>query len=257
VKHVGRVLGLSAVLAAAAPAAQGQELPSAPASSGWSFGVAPYLWASGMKGDVATLPPAPPAKVDADFEDILENMDIALMGIAEIRKDRFGILADLIYLKLTADGETPGGFFSGVDLDLETFVGTFEGSYRAVESDLGHLDLLAGVRVWSVTTELALGAGLLPAQQREDSETWVDPVIGAQGRLHLGSGFYLTGMGNVGGFGVASELTWDVFAGLGYQASDWFAPVIGYRHLEVDYEKGSFLFDVEMSGPVIGGVLRF
>lgn len=260
-KHIGRTLGLSAVLAATAPAAQGQETgqepPSTPASSGWSFGFAPYLWASGMEGDVATLPPAPPAQVDAGFDDILESMDIAFMGIAELRKDRFGVLADLLYMKLSADGETPGPLFNGADLDLEAFIGTFEGSYRAVESDLGHLDLLAGVRVWSVTTELTLGAGLLPARQREDSETWVDPVIGVQGRLDLGSGFHLMGMGNVGGFGVASDITWDVFAGLGYQANDWFAPVIGYRHLEVDYDKGDFLFDVEMSGPLIGGVLRF
>jgi hypothetical protein len=251
------ILGFPVFVAVTAPAVQAQETLSSAVSDDWSFTFAPYLWGAGLEGDVATLPPAPPAHVDASFSDILENLDIAFMGVAEIRKGRVAFLADLLYMKLSADAATPGPFFSGADADVKSFIGTFEGSYRAVAAEQGHLDLLAGVRVWSVSTELSLGAGLLAAREREDSETWVDPVIGAQGRLNMGSGFYLTAMGNVGGFGAASDITWDVFGGLGYQASDWFAPVIGYRHLAVDYEKGDFLYDVEMSGPLVGGVIRF
>jgi hypothetical protein len=210
-----------------------------------------------MKGDVATLPPAPSAAVDATFDDILGNLDIAFMGIGEIRKGRVALLVDLIYVDLEDDASTPGPFFSGASLDSETFIGTVQVSYRPIVGERGYLDLLAGARVWNVSTELDLDAGLLAARKRDDSETWVDPVIGVQGHLEFGAGFYLTAMGNVGGFGAASDLTWDVFGGLGYQAVDWFAPVIGYRHLSVDYENGDFLFDVDMSGPVIGGVIRF
>jgi hypothetical protein len=126
-----------------------------------------------------------------------------------------------------------------------------------IEAERGHLDLRAGARVWSVTTKLSLNAGLLAARDRKDTETWVDPVIGLQGRLNLGAGFYVTTMSNIGGFGAGSDLTWDTFAGLGYEATDWFSPVIGYRHLSVDYDKNDFLLDVEMSGPLIGGVIRF
>jgi hypothetical protein len=249
------VLWLTLPLAAVQAKAQ-DSTPSGD-SDRWSFGFAPYLWAAGMEGDVATLPPAGPAHVDASFHDILEDLDIAVMGTGEIRRGRFALVADLVYVDLSDDATTPGPFFSRAELDSELFIGTFQASYQVVEGELGHLDLRAGARVWSVTTKLKLDPGLLAGRSRKDTETWVDPVVGFQGRLNLGAGFYVTAMSNIGGFGADSDLTWDTFAGLGYEVNDWFAPVIGYRHLSVDYDKDDFLYDVEMSGPVIGGVIRF
>lgn len=255
-----RTIALALSLLAAAEAAQAQaqeEATSRAASDGWSFAFAPYLWAAGMEGDMATLPPAGTAQVDAGFDDILEDLNFAFMGMGEARYGRFAVVADIVYVDLEDDASTPGPFFSGADLDSETFIGTFQASYRVLAAERGNLDLRAGARVWHVSTELDLDAGLLAARKHDDSETWVDPVIGAQGQLHLGSGFYLTAMGNIGGFGAASDLTWDLFGGLGYQAWDWFAPVVGYRHLSVDYDNDGFLYDLDMSGPVIGGVFRF
>jgi hypothetical protein len=240
-------LVLAAGLAAASPAA----------ADDWEFAIAPYLWAAGMEGEMATLPPAPAAQVDIGFDDILENLDMAFMGMGEIRHGRFALAVDVIYVDLSHDASTPGPFFSGAELDSETFVSTLQGSYRVLAAEQGHLDLRAGARIWSVSTELDLDAGLLAARERDDSETWVDPVVGFHGQARLGAGFYLTAMGNVGGFGAGSDLTWDLFGGLGYQVADWFAPVVGYRHLSVDYDRDGFLFDVDMSGPLIGGVIRF
>jgi hypothetical protein len=253
----GLILNSALVMMLSLSTALAQTSSSGEGSDGWSFAFAPYIWISGLKGDVATLPPAPPAQVDADFGDIVENLDIAFMGIGEARKGRLGLLADIVYLKISADAETPGPFFSGANLEAKSFIGTFEASYRIVDENKGSVDLLAGARIWSVTTELALGAGILAAQRRQNSETWIDPVIGIKGRLILDPEFYLTAMANLGGFGVGSDTTWDVFGGLGYQVNNWFSAVIGYRHLAVDYKEGNFIFDVEMSGPVIGGVFRF
>lgn len=251
------LMGLFALVAASASDARAQDSNPSALSSEWSFAVAPYIWAAGLEGDVATFPPAPPAQVDASFSDIWENLDLAFMATAEARKGRFALLADLVYVRISADAATPGPFFGRAELDTTSFTGTFEGSYRAVATERGNLDLLVGARVWSVSTDLSLNAGLLPARRRDESETWVDPVVGIRGRLELDSRFYVTFVANVGGFGAGSDSTWDVFGGLGYRVSDWFAPVIGYRHLAVDYEKGDFLYDVDMSGPLIGGVIRF
>jgi hypothetical protein len=250
-------LALSLLAAVAVNPAQAQEGAEATGSGGWSFAFAPYLWAAGMEGKMATLPPAGPAEVDAGFDDILEDLSFAFMGIGEVRYGRFAVVADMVYVDLKDDASTPGPFFSGAKLESETFIGTFQGSYRVLAAEQGHLDMLAGARVWHVSTELDLDAGLLAARRRSDSETWVDPIIGAQGQLKLGAGFYVTALANVGGFGVGSDLTWDVFGGIGYQAWDWFAPVVGYRHLSVDYDNDGFLYDVDMSGPLIGGVIRF
>ena len=76
-------------------------------------------------------------------------------------------------------------------------------------------------------------------------------------RVDFGSGFFVNAWGNVGGFGAASDLTWDVYGGVGYEWNGWLSSIIGYRHLEVDYDHEGFLYDVSQSGPIIGAVLRF
>jgi len=90
-----------------------------------------------------------------------------------------------------------------------------------------------------------------------DDEVWVDPMIGVKGRLQGASPWYLTAWGMIGGFGVSSDLAWDAFAGIGYELSDRWSLVGGYRGLGVDYESDGFVFDVIMHGPIVGGVFRF
>ncbi len=45
--------------------------------------------------------------MDADFSDLLSNLDFAFMAAGEARYDRFSIFGDVIYTKLGADASTP------------------------------------------------------------------------------------------------------------------------------------------------------
>lgn len=45
----------------------------------------------------------------------------------------------------------------------------------------------------------------------------------------------------MGGFGIGSDLTADLFAGLGYRFSESISTTPGYRWVQVDYERGDFL----------------
>ena len=45
--------------------------------------------------------------------------------------------------------------------------------------------------------------------------------------------------------------------GLGYQATDSFSLVAGYRAMGVDYRNDGFVFDVTQDGPILGAVFRF
>jgi 8-oxo-dGTP pyrophosphatase MutT (NUDIX family) len=65
---------------------------------------------------------------------------------------------------------------------------------------------------------------------------------------------------NVGGFGVGSDLTWNVQAFVGYRTTVFgqdttFA--LGYRALYQDYHHKDFEWDVTMHGPVLGTALHF
>jgi hypothetical protein len=234
------------------------EAQSPASSDDWSFNIAPYVWAASLKGSIAPFPRAPTADVDVSFKDIFENLDIAGMAFAEVRYQRFGGYADLIYTSISADADTPFGvLFDDIDAENEIFIGTFGGSYRVNATEHASLDLLAGARVWSVDTEVRLQGGLLPNQKFENDESWADPVIGIHGLYRFDNGIFITSFSHVGGFGVGSHLTWDTFGALGYQFNDSISAVAGYRHLKVDYEHKGFVFDVELSGPVIGMTIRF
>lgn len=82
-------------------------------------------------------------------------------------------------------------------------------------------------------------------------------AIGLRLRAPLGNQFYLAGYGDVGGFGVASDHTFQLYGGLGYSYNDWLSAEIGYRYLDVDYKDDGFVNDLSMHGPTLGARIRF
>ena len=98
---------------------------------------------------------------------------------------------------------------------------------------------------------------LLAAFSGDDGATWVDPMVGIKSRIDTGSPLYFTGWGMIGGAGVGSDLSWDVMGGVGYQWTDSFATVLGYRALGVDYRNDGFVYDVTQQGVILGGVFNF
>lgn len=98
---------------------------------------------------------------------------------------------------------------------------------------------------------------LIPESELHASKAWVDPFIGFQGRWEMNDQFYLVGRGDIGGFGVSSELTWNAYAALGAEISERTSVEFGYRYLQVDYERGGFNYDVATKGPFIGVRMDF
>jgi hypothetical protein len=268
----GRVAGRLAAAAVAlsafatfvtAGASEAADLPSAPPETldpqtfdqRWNAAFGVYVWAAGLSGSVGARG-LPAAEVDASFGDILSNLDVAVMTVGEVRHGRFGVFADLIYTSLSADGSGPAGFVDA-DLSNDLTVATLMGQFRAAERGRSSADLMAGARLWNVNADLTLTGPAGGTASAGFDETWVDPMIGAKGRLQGRSPWYATGWGMVGGFGASSDFTWDVVGGVGYEVRDWLSFVAGYRAFGVDYEDDGFVFDVIQHGPIVSGILRF
>ncbi|NQZ53990.1 MAG: hypothetical protein HRT93_07035 [Piscirickettsiaceae bacterium] len=222
----------------------------------WEYYFTSYLWVTGQKGDVATIPPAAPAEIDVSFSDIIENLDMALMVFFEAKKGRFGFIGEVFHVGISADVDTPGSHFSGADYEQDLWVVTLGGSYQLTQNNQYQLDALLGVRHWDLDNTFDLDAGSLAARKVSERERWIDILIGLHGQVTLNERWYLSGAGS---FAVAgdSDRHWDVYGGLHYQYSDGISFLAGYRHQEVDYDDGDFLFDVEMSGPVLGLTVVF
>lgn len=232
--------------------------PSGTGSSGWEFSVSPYLWLSGLSGDVGTFPALQPVDVDLSFGDIWDNLDFAGMAMLQARNGRFVALADISYIDLSTSKDLeirePG--LIAASLDTSTFSATAAAGYRAVDEGPLFLDIYAGLRVTSVDARVELGG---PAVRlfAENSETWVDPVIASRFRAPLGEKWAFMLYGDIGGFGVGSDLTWQLLGTVQYRIGRriWLAG--GWRHYAIDYEEDGFVYDVAMSGPIIGVTFGF
>ncbi|KKX23863.1 hypothetical protein [Rhizobium sp. LC145] len=232
-----------------------QEPQAAATDAGWTFSLAPYFWVAGLSGDTSQFG-LPTVHIDADFGDILKNLDFAFMAAGEARNDRFSIIGDVIYTKLSADGETPFGVLADeVEVTTSSFSGLLGVGYAVYQGPEAHLDVVAGVKLWSVETTISLEGGLLGGTERSDSATWVDGMIGLRGRYSLTPEIYLTGWGLVGAGG--ADVDWDVALGLGYEFNERISAIVGYRALGVDYSNDGFRFDVVQQGPILELAIKF
>lgn len=228
----------------------------AEAEESWHFSATPYLWVTGQEGEVATLPSIPPAELDISFNDIISNLDMTLMGLVEARKARIGFFGEIFYVGVSTDADTPGPAFPGADYEQDLWGVSLGASYALTQSSTGHLDALAGFRLWDLDNDLKLRPGSLPSREISGQESWNDFFVGLKGRTSLNERWFLSGWGMLAVAG-DSDSSWDLFGGVGYEFSDTLSLDIGYRHQVIDYENGDFLYDVELSGPIIGLIIQF
>lgn len=234
------------------------QTPVVPASTGWQFSVSPYFWMAGIKGDVGAFSNLPPSSIDVGFGDIFSHLNGPTAFVAgEAWSGRFGILADVQYLMIKADATTPGPLFGSAMLKQWNFNSTVAGAYRFVDSSTASVDALAGVRIFHIENQIDLSGGLLPPRSNSIGDTWATPVIGGRLTLPFANGFLFNAYADVGGFGISSDWTWQVYGGMGYRFKNWLSLYAGYRYLDVRHRNGGFLYDVSQQGPLVSVQFSF
>jgi len=238
-------LAAAALLVAALPApatAQAQGRPTSAMDDTWHFNLAPYMWMTGIKGDVsvAGLPEVP---VDASFSDIRDNFDFGLAGRFEARKNRFGFGLDLTWNNLGAPvaSSSPVLEALGLEADVRQLFGEGFLFYRVAHGgradNPAHLDVLAGTRYTGtrvrLTAETSAGAQYDGNSQELN---WLDAMAGLKGRVPLGSRAALLGRADIAGFG--SSLTWNVEGDLAFLVSQHWTIGAGWRYMDIDYDNG-------------------
>ena len=209
----------------------------------WEFLVAPYVWASGLDGDLALA--GVPASVDLSFGDVFNVLDGGGLLHFEAARNRWTLLADAIYLDLGQDFDLVPG-----EADVEQAILEGGAGYALADS----VDILFGARYTSVDTELRF-TGPLSLTIGGDQD-WIDPFIGARWTAELSKRWEASVRGDVGGFGAASDLVWQLRAAAILRASELIKVSFGYRLMDYDYEDGAglsrFEYDVQLSGAEIG-----
>jgi hypothetical protein len=255
-------LAMAATLSAVTPAlAQQAEPPGSTTSDRWTVEVAPYLWAAALDGN-ATVGGIQ-SDVDVPVQDTLKDLSFGAMLAVDFEKCRFGIGVNGLFARVSPDSDV-----GNIEIDVTSDSGQLAvlPYYRVLEWPYGvsssgqPLRLVvapeAGFRLTYMRTELEVRGG----RTADQSESWVDPLIGSRIGLELTDRWAIIGEGNFGGFSVGSDFTWNVQAYVGYETSLFGRPttlLFGYRALYQDYHHRNFEWDVTMHGPVLGTAVRF
>lgn len=221
----------------------------------WSIDVTPYFWMAGLSGTAAAFG-APPSNVDMSFSDILDGLHMSVMVFSEVRRGRFSLSTDFLYISMSTGATTPfQTLVSKIGLDSQTLEASAFAGYSVIDNERLRLDVLAGPRLWYVSNKLSFKGGLLGGRTFDDSATWVDAMGGARARFAVTDKLGVTGMALAGGGG--SDFGWDLLGALSYNIGDRFSAKIGYRAVGVDYDRNGFEYDMTIHGPVIGATLHF
>jgi hypothetical protein len=259
--------GLSTVALHAAdePSPSSGTSPQVTDDERWRFNVAPYLWGASLNGDVKIG--RVEEDVDLNFIDILKYFSFGGMLYAEARKPSYGFFTNMFFVRTRDDSS------GTVDTDVtsDTAQIALGGFYRVVEwqwgeSADGHplrlaVEPLAGFRWSYLRSEIELsGGGAVNLPQADRSESFVDPLVGVRIGSGLSENWLAFIEGDVGGFSLGSDYSWNVQGYVGYRMAMLGIPTVlsaGYRALHQKYKDGDFKWDVTQHGPILGLVFAF
>jgi len=231
--------GSARTLQADSPDVATKEPPST--KSRWEFTISPYLWIAQRSGHVST----DLGTVALDDPD--ESAAFFLYG--EANYERWGLAFDVAAMHSDDEADSIGG--GKIDLDEDTLIVEADVTYRPLEDS--SLQFLAGLRVFD--DSLDIDFPILP-DQKDDVTQW-DPVVGAQGTWELGNHFVFRLRGDIGGFGLDSDLTYQGLALLAWEFLPHWYLSGGYRLLGYKYDDGDNENDWRLDGFLIGLAARF
>ncbi len=258
----------------------------------WRVGLTAYGWLINMNGNATAR--GQTVDVNANFIDILQKSDslLAFMGYFEADKGRVGLYGDLVWTRLgfqrsVAAYRNPqpgltlsvnGNAALTTDLTVAEVGGLYEiHRWPGSEASFTAVDGLLGFRYWNNSVSASfdgLGTASYPALGISASRSigislsnamqWVDPVVGLRLRHQFTPAHSLLLRGDVGGFGLGSQFTWQALGAYTYRwnvGSFDLAAVLGYRALSTSYATGSGFdatgLNLVLHGPIIGFGIRF
>ena len=220
----------------------------------WRLSVTPYLWFPGVHGNLGALDRD--VSVHASAIDLLSHFRFGLMAHADARWKRLVLPLDVFWIRLADDKALPFPRLAATTADVKAraFILTPKLGYRLVDEEKIKFDVLTGFRYWHLGQTLKFSPSILNLDV-SPSQNWVDPLVGVRIGTPLSGKFEINLAGDVGGWGVGSQLDYQVAGFLGYKVKETVTLQVGYRYLDVDYHAGgtkAFLFDVALSGVAVG-----
>lgn len=217
-----------------------QDVRIAPARASWSYTIEPFVWFAGLDGQ-GSADSSPPVDLGLAPADVFGHLDGGFLLAGEVRAPdcRWSVIADALYLRLEDDEGTT---------QTETEASMIEVGAAVPLADSGRFDLVAGVRYVDLSFDVEIGTTV----DEDATEAWVDPWIGARGTIPLSDTWSIALRGDVGGFGVGSQFSWQAIGVVGAELGGGWRLDLGYRAIGIDFDDGDLQFDTRVHGPLLG-----
>nr|WP_247876711.1 hypothetical protein [Ochrobactrum sp. CM-21-5] len=231
----------------------------------WRVIFSPYVWGASLNGSAGMFGRS--TDVNMPFKEILDNLDMSVMGNIEITNGTFGAYIDGQYTKTSQDEDILDHELA-LDITSTTLAGgvyyriyerAFEGNTLFGNPRRLTIEPTAGLRWTQLKATLDVG----PFSRSRKVE-WTDPFVGARVFYDINDRWNIFAEADIGGFGAGTKLSANGQIYLGYRTLVFDVPTIfrvGYRALYQDYRdddiRDKFKYDVTQHGPVIGFSVQF
>jgi hypothetical protein len=230
-RRIRSCAALIAVLCATGARAQDSD-----AIDNWSYELIPYLWASSIDGRVGAGGVS--SEVSASFKDLIQFANVGLAMRMTATRGPIQWYGEANWVQLENDTITSTG-----PTHVKTTQTLAEGGLSYDFNDA--LAAYAGIRYQDI-----IGVLQGPNYRTDEEQDWLDGYVGARWTLIRSERWSAWLRGDVGTGG--SKFTWLAEAGGGYHWGSRWAAYLAYRILDTDYEHGGLLYDVKLSGLLLG-----
>ena len=167
----------------------------------WRYSIMPYLWNVSFDGNTSSGGNDFPVDVDYSFF-TLDNLDNVLSLMFEANNGRFGILFDGLQ---AGYGDETSNLL--IDARLDVDLGYLEGAVSYKPAGFSRMDIIGGIRYIFIDALFYLQPIITPDRTVEEHHTWTDPLVGLRLQDTLGKRWFYELRGDIGGFGVSSDMT--------------------------------------------------
>jgi len=241
----------------AQPSAASSTTQAPSLSNQWQFSVTPYAWGMGIRGSISHNDRSL-GHIKLTPGDVLSDLKMAAMLVAEARHGRLGLYLDGVYGDL---GKTASRVVGRADLNATTNLRmsmlTLAPSYTLHQSQSFRLDALIGARVmWqNATTTISLSETAQSISESSNLQL-AAAIAGVKGRFDIGSSGYFVPFYIDVGAGQSSSFTSQAYLGIG-KTFDWGDVSLVAKNVYYQFSPNRTNVDLNMFGAALAVTFRF
>lgn len=230
----------------------------------FSFSIVPYAWLQSVGGTVGYDAEGNKFGFNKTFSEAVKYLKMAVAFTGKFKYERVSFVYDISYINLKGFGtevqnENAPHIESANWTAKQAMYDLFLTYLFPSKSKKTMVDMYGGGRLWNLESESTILDTAGGSTMSSYSNSWLDPVIGVNAEYLLSKDMKWAAWtkGDIGGFGVNSQMTWQLNAGVAYMLSKNIPTTLGFKYVGVNYDNDGRNWTVNEYGFTLGIGYRY